>query len=237
MKTKQTQKTGFTLIEMLVVIAIIALLASILIPAVTGALKKAERLKVMTSGKGIYTNIFATVTDVSGYNTVNYYAEETNANYSNSTEYFAWLMRDYDDNNGAGQILPEDLSVFAVSGVTRAESLTDLEGEDNPWSVVTGITAESEAALPFIVTRNLNEDALVDWGTDTTLRPQNVGNGTVNTTAGAYKDPYGEDAIIVIRAGGGGEVVVRRNMTWEAINPGSKNNSGVRPTNPILQPH
>lgn len=237
MKIKQTKKTGFTLIEMLVVIAIIALLASILIPAVTGALKKAERLKVMTNGKGIYTNIFATITDISASG-INYYPEEGSTKYpATSTGYFKWLMRDFDDNSGAGKIISEDLSVFVASGVTRADSLSDMDGEDNPWSVVTGITAESEASLPFIVSRNLNESRLVDWGTNTELRPQNVGVGTSNTTAGAYKDPYGEDAIIVIRAGGGGEVIVRRDMTWAVINQGSQNNADVRPTNVILQPH
>lgn len=48
-------KKGFTLIEMIVVIAILAILSSILIPSVTGYIDSAEAARDMTNTRTIYT--------------------------------------------------------------------------------------------------------------------------------------------------------------------------------------
>ncbi len=50
---------GFTLVELLVVVAIIALLAAIAIPAVTGAINSAKRAKCMGNLRTIYTYLQA----------------------------------------------------------------------------------------------------------------------------------------------------------------------------------
>ena len=50
---------GFTLVELLVVVAIIALLAAIAIPAVTGAINSANRTKCMNNLRTIYTYLQA----------------------------------------------------------------------------------------------------------------------------------------------------------------------------------
>jgi prepilin-type N-terminal cleavage/methylation domain-containing protein len=51
----QRQQTGFTLLELLVVIAVIGILVALLFPAVNAALNKAKRVAASTEVKGIET--------------------------------------------------------------------------------------------------------------------------------------------------------------------------------------
>lgn len=60
------RRSGFTLIEMLVVIAIIALLASILAPAVSGALAQAQRTKCAAQMRQFHQAALMYATDTDG---------------------------------------------------------------------------------------------------------------------------------------------------------------------------
>ncbi len=57
------RKHGFTLIELIVVIAIIGVLASILIPSLMGYIKKSRRSADVTSAKTIYDTVMAVIAD------------------------------------------------------------------------------------------------------------------------------------------------------------------------------
>lgn len=50
-------KKGFTLIELIVVIAILAILAAILIPSLTNYLAKAEQAKNLANARSVYSEI------------------------------------------------------------------------------------------------------------------------------------------------------------------------------------
>lgn len=64
-KTKKNQK-GFTLIELIVVIAIIGILAAMLVPSMTGYLKRARETRFTADARTFYTAAQAAVTSIEG---------------------------------------------------------------------------------------------------------------------------------------------------------------------------
>jgi len=63
---QQNPRCAFTLIEMLVVIAILALLASIVIPSVSRALRSAKRTKCMSNQRQLAMGVYAYTLDYNG---------------------------------------------------------------------------------------------------------------------------------------------------------------------------
>lgn len=55
---KQTKKKGFTLIELIVVMAVILVLSSFMFPKFSGYKSKATNVKAIDTGRQIYTSVF-----------------------------------------------------------------------------------------------------------------------------------------------------------------------------------
>jgi prepilin-type N-terminal cleavage/methylation domain-containing protein len=213
MNSKKTKTSGFTLIEMLVVIAIIALLAAILVPTVTNALENANRTRALSNGRGIYQAIFAAHLE-----TINFPPDQpvwptsqdlgADTPDTSSTNYFTRLIED--------EVLTEDFGLFAAGEFRAARDLNGFAAANNAWNVTNNTSNNSSSQVPFLTTRNLTDATLGDL------------EGTAAPTF-SETELYEDRALVVVRVGGGGEVIPGRALTWRNINPAGE-------PNPILAP-
>lgn len=210
MKTHKTPTKGFTLIEMLVVIAIIALLASILVPAVTGAIRKGERIRYASNARSIYLSVFSTVSD-GAMARASSAAFPGEGDFPTSSAYFQDLIDD--------EVLPEDFSVFGLPGMGAIGDAADLGSDTNPWSVVEGVTTESPSGMPFIMSANISATALQD------------GTGDAETDIDMDEDSEVDlkDALIFVNMGGASGTLTGRQIIWENFNPTEETNNIIAP--------
>ena len=59
---KKSNKKGFTIVELVIVIAVIAILAAVLIPTFSNVIKKANESAALQAGRNAYTEIMAATT-------------------------------------------------------------------------------------------------------------------------------------------------------------------------------
>lgn len=200
MKTKMKNRQGFTLIEMLVVIAIIALLAAILVPAVTGALENANRTRALANGRSIFQQIFAADLDDVLHATEDYWPSATHVeNFTTSTAYFVWLM---DEDR---EVLKRDFAMFSATGIPAFSGDGDLVAANNTWTVTKGANKGSSSSTPFLVTRNIDVAVTALIKSEDEIIPKGV--------------PYQDRALVVIRTGGGGEALQKKALNWKILNP------------------
>ena len=218
MKTNKNANRGFTLIEMLVVIAIIGLLASILVPAVTKALESANRTKMVNNASQLYKALYTIVADGGGIydgRTFDFpsHNDTTGAFVPADTtrDYFAYLA-----TNGVLQV---PWSFFAAKDVPAAPGIYDgtpgslaaFTSNNNAWRAVSNLSTQDVGA-PFLVSRNLTAPAL-NGGYDV--------NARVTELAGA---PYRENGLVVLFVGGNAQPMLNQALLWRNLNPTRKDN-------------
>lgn len=145
---------GFTLVEILVVIAIIAILASVTLPAVTGALKKARENAAMQVARSLELTMFQYAIDndqtYPGTSTNN--NNNNNANGTGSVAIFETLVGGGYLSNTDSLVIPGS-NQQKYSGTTPA---TGLASNNVSWDVTvhsdnTGLNAQDPDTTPVVM--------------------------------------------------------------------------------------
>jgi prepilin-type N-terminal cleavage/methylation domain-containing protein len=182
MKLLRTNK-GFTLIELLVVIGIIALLASIALPAFQGVQVKAAQTKALNNAKQIGFACHTFGVDNNGQYPS--YAEtsgsfNTTSQVSTSNDAFNCLIPQYlptiqcfyqaGSYETPGTKSPPDPD-FTQEGGSAAQSALPVGSKLNHWAYVTGMSDTSNSTYPLICDNpaNIGQSA-VTWSTTPTSK-------------------------------------------------------------------
>ena len=159
---------GFTLVEMLVVIAIIAILAAALFPAISTAMDMARATALKSKSKGIWNAILVANNEREPLGKSPLWPEDVAKN-STSTEYFQYLLSDGDGTPTDVQDdrLVSDLSfdTFSAPGVVTAVSASEFDKDHIAWRAGK-VGSKSPLDLPFLVTRNIEGDSFSCSGPD-----------------------------------------------------------------------
>jgi len=182
MKIPRTSK-GFTLIELLVVIGIIALLASIALPAFTGVQIRAQQTKALNNAKQIGFACHTFGVDNNGQYPS--YAEtsgsfNTSSQVSDSNAAFNCLIPTYlqtiqpfyqaGSYETPGTKSPPDPD-FTQCGSTTAQSALPQGSKLNHWAYVTGMSDTANSSYPLIMDNPANIAASsVTWSATQTAQ-------------------------------------------------------------------
>ena len=210
---KSTKLSAFTLIELLIVIAVIGILAGMLFPAIKAVMNSAQGTRVANNGKQIVTAITSANIDREA-NSKGDIWPTVDKGWSDSNAYFARLM----GNEGKAELTGISTSMFAGGGVEAAADAKDLTQKGNIWSMLAGISV-CDDNMPFIWTRNMDKLADSDF---------NTSQDTETDWADKLNDaetPFGSQQVVLARKGASFQVIKTKDLTSTTFLASSTNGS------------
>ncbi len=212
---KATQ--GFTLVEMLVVIAIIAILAASLFPAIQSAMNQARATSLKTKGKGIWNAIVVANNErepLGKYDLWPKTLKEKNKVSDSSIKYWQFLFSKGDGNaqDDSELQLVQDLTTSSLSanGVTTAAKPSSLTDDNVAW-LVAEINDNSPSELPFIVTRNANKE--LSFGTSDGVGDESEDDDGTPMDLDSETKPFQDKHVVWITVGGSSKDSRRKYFT------------------------
>jgi prepilin-type N-terminal cleavage/methylation domain-containing protein len=198
---------GFTLIELLVVISIIAVLASLAVPAVTGALVKGQLIQAVNNVRQIHLATTSMANDgTTNSDTALGWPGDLVDNVATSTvsdlTTFVNQLVKYD------YLKAGDLKVFAAAGIT-AYTVTSGSGVDATGSLTTPFTITNSAFNVYEI-RDTDDSTALFLATKNFNPGATSGAGTI--VSGTAK-PFGDKGFVVCRKGGDASVYKKQQAT------------------------
>lgn len=197
MKLPRSSK-GFTLIELLVVISIIAVLASLAVPAVTGALVKGQLIQAMSNARQIHMATMSMATDGSstGDSMLQWPGDLAvatgSAQITNMTTFVTRLVT-YD------YLKVGDLKIFSTAGITPFNGTTASDFTDKNSAFKLYLVKDTDPSNTlFLGTKNYTYNKAFD------------------ETSSKLK-PFGDKGFVVFRKGGDASILKKQQATGESI--------------------
>ena len=212
---KSTKLSAFTLIELLIVIAVIGILAGMLFPAIKAVMNSAQGTRVANNGKQIVTAITSANIDREA-NSKGDIWPTVDKNWSSSNEYFARLLGD----GGKAELTGISVSMFAGGGVEAAKDAASMKTDKkgNIWSMLAGISV-CDDNMPFIWTRNMN--GLVDTDFNTSQDDETDWADKLDDA----ETPFGSQQVVLARKGASFQVIKAKDLTSTTFLASSTNAS------------
>lgn len=212
---KSTKLSAFTLIELLIVIAVIGILAGMLFPAIKAVMNSAQGTRLANNGKQIVTAITSANIDREA-NSKGSIWPPTTVSWSDSNQYFSKIMT-------KGELTGISVSMFAGGGVPAAKDADELKEKGCVWSMLAGIEV-CDDNMPFIWTRNMKITEKSKFGTIST----DADGDDWSDMLDGDETPFGDQQVVLARKGASFQVIKKKDLT-DIVFLANSTNSAVEP--------